>query len=114
MAAYRPWSWIIALRRLGVRNAFTQLLDLSVLQRASQQLAPHDYIVALYVAGSSRRVGVASKLVQQAISDAKIRGVGLAVDTTLTNDSAKNFYKSLGFVESIQTKFSVQFILGME
>jgi len=111
IAMYRPWSWIIALHSLGVRNAFTQLQDLSILHRASQQLAPHDYIVALYVADSSRRIGVASKLVQQAISDAKIRGVGLAVDTTLANDSARNLYKSLGFAESHQTKYSVQFTL---
>ena len=113
MTMYRPWSWISALRLLGVRNILVQLLELFKLQNEARQLKPHDYIVALYVADSSRRIGIASELLQQAITDAKVRGVGLSVDTTLTNNSARNLYESLGFVESHQTKISVQFTLGL-
>ena len=110
---YRPWSWSIALRKLGVHNVFAQLLDQVILQRAARRRDPHDYIIALYVSDSSRRLGVARNLLQIAIADATARGVGLVVDTALMNDSAKNLYESLGFVQSKQTRLSVQLTLGL-
>jgi ribosomal protein S18 acetylase RimI-like enzyme len=113
MTFYRPWDWIRAFRFLGVRKVFVQILELAELQRSARQLAPYDYIVALYVAGSSRRIGVASNMLQHAITDAKVRGVGLVVDTTLLNSPARNLYLSLGFVESHRTKLSAQFTLGL-
>lgn len=111
--AYRPWSWLIALRALGLRKAFAQSQDLAKLQSAAKQLGPHDYIIAVYVAESSRRLGVARQLIEHAIADANLRGVGIAVDTTLSNDSAKNLYQSLGFKESYRTDVSVQFTSGL-
>ena len=113
LVAYRPWSWLVALRSLGIRKAFAQSRDLARLQNAAKQLGPHDYIVAVYVAESFRRLGVARQLIELAIANAKLRGVGIAVDTTLTNDSAKNLYQSLGFKESYRTNVSVQFTWGL-
>jgi GNAT superfamily N-acetyltransferase len=113
LAAYRPWSWLITLRALGIRKALAQSQDLARLQNAAKQLEPHDYIVAVYVAESSRRLGLARQLIEYAIANAKLRGVGIAVDTTLTNDSAKNLYQSLGFKESYRTNVSVQFTWGL-
>ena len=113
MTMYRPWTWIRAFRFLGVRKVFVQILELTELRRAARQLAPHDYIIALCVASSSRRIGVASNMLQHAITNAKVRGVGLAVDTTLLNNSARNQYMSIGFVESHRTKLSVQYTLGL-
>ena len=113
LVAYRPWSWLIALRSLGIRKAFAQSRDLARLQNAAKQLGPYDYIVAVYVAESFRRLGVARQLIEHAIANAKLRGVGIAVDTTLTNDSAKNLYQSLGFKESYRTDVSVQFTWGL-
>ena len=111
LVAYRPWSWLVALRVLGIRSTFAQSQDLTRLQNAAKLLGPHDYIVAVYVAESSRRLGVARQLIELAIADAKLRNVGIAVDTTLTNESAKNLYQSLGFKESYRTNVSVQFTL---
>jgi ribosomal protein S18 acetylase RimI-like enzyme len=111
LTMYRPWSWFNALHLLGVRKVLVQLLELFKLQHKARQLEPHDYIIALYVADSSRRIGVASKLLQHAITDAKVRDVGLSVDTMLTNSAARNLYELLGFVESHRTKMSAQFTL---
>jgi GNAT superfamily N-acetyltransferase len=113
LTMYRPWSWFSTLRIFDIRNTFQQLLDLYSIQRASRQLIPHDYIAALYVADSARRLGIASLLVECAIADTKVRSVGLAVDTALSNESAKSLYKSLSFVESHRTKISAQFTLGL-
>ena len=113
LVAYRPWSWLVALRSLGIRKAFAQSQDLTRLQNAAKQLEPHDYIVAVYVAESFRRLGVARQLIEHAMANAKLRGVGIAVDTTVTNESAKNLYQSLGFKESYRTNVSVQFTLGL-
>jgi ribosomal protein S18 acetylase RimI-like enzyme len=113
LVAYRPWSWLIALRALGIRKALAQSQDLARLQNATKQLGPHDYIAAVYVAESSRRLGLARQLIEYAIADAKLRDVGIAVDTTLTNESAKNLYQSLGFAEFYRTNVSVQFTLGL-
>ena len=113
LVAYRPWSWLVALRSLGIRKAFAQSQDLTRLQNAAKQLEPHDYIVAVYVAESFRRLGVARQLIEHAAADARSRGIGIAVDTTLTNESAKNLYQSLGFKESYRTNVSVQFTLGL-
>jgi ribosomal protein S18 acetylase RimI-like enzyme len=113
LVAYRPWSWLITLRALGIRKAFTQSQDLARLQNAAKQLGPHDYIAAVYVAESSRRLGLARQLIEYAIAEATSRGVGIAVDTTLTNESAKNLYQSLGFAEFYRTNVSVQFTLGL-
>ena len=110
---YRPWSWFNTLRVFEIRNTFQLLQDLYSLQRATRQLTPHDYIAALYVDDSARRLGIASRLIQCAITDTRVRSVGLAVDTALTNESAKSLYISLGFVESRRTKISAQFTLGM-
>ena len=110
---YRPWSWFNTLRIFEIRNTFQLLQDLYSLQRASRQLTPHDYIAALYVGNSARRLGIASQLIQHAITDTKARSVGIAVDTALTNESAKRLYISLGFVESRRTKISAQFTLGL-
>ena len=114
LIAYRPWSWLVALRSLGIRKAFAQLQDLTRLQNAAKQLGPHDYIVALYVAESFRRLGVARQLIENALTDANLRGVGIAVDTTLTSDSAKNLYQSLGFKESYRTNMSVVFVKNID
>jgi ribosomal protein S18 acetylase RimI-like enzyme len=113
LVAYRPWSWLITLRALGIRKALAQSQDLARLQNATKQLGPHDYIAAVYVAESSRRLGLARQLSEYAIADAKLRDVGIAVDTTLTNESAKNLYQSLGFAEFYRTNVSVQFTLGL-
>ena len=113
LVAYRPWSWLVALRSLGIRKAFAQSQDLTRLQNAAKQLEPHDYIVAVYVAESFRRLGVARQLIEHAMANAKLRGVGIAVDTTVTNESAKNLYQSLGFIESYRTDISVQFTLDL-
>ena len=113
LVAYRPWSWLITLRALGIRKALAQSQDLARLQNAAKQLGPHDYIAAVYVAESSRRLGLARQLIEYAIADAKLRDVGIAVDTTLTNESAKNLYQSLGFAEFYRTNVSVQFTLGL-
>jgi ribosomal protein S18 acetylase RimI-like enzyme len=113
LVAYRPWSWLITLRALGIRKALAQSQDLARLQNATKQLGPHDYIAAVYVAESSRRLGLARQLIEYAIADAKLRDVGIAVDTTLTNESAKNLYQSLGFAEFYRTNVSVQFTLGL-
>jgi ribosomal protein S18 acetylase RimI-like enzyme len=113
LVAYRPWSWLITLRALGIRKALAQSQELARLQNAAKQLGPHDYIAAVYVAESSRRLGLARQLIEYAIADAKLRDVGIAVDTTLTNESAKNLYQSLGFAEFYRTNVSVQFTLGL-
>lgn len=113
LVAYRPWSWLVALRALGLRRAFAQSRDLARLQNAANRLGPHDYIVAVYVAESLRRLGVARQLIEHAIADAKLQDVGITVDTTLTNESAINLYQSLGFKESYRTNDSVQFTFGL-
>lgn len=114
LIAYRPWSWLVALRALGIHKAFSQSQDLAKLQSAAKQLGPYDYIVALYVAEPYRRLGVARQLIEHALVDAESRGVGIAVDTTLTNEFAKNLYQSLGFKESYRTNGSVVLVKDID
>lgn len=107
---YRPWSWLVALRAIGVHEVFSQLSDLVRRRNAAKQLDPHDYIAAVYIAETSRRLGLARQLIELAIADAKTRGVGIAVDTTLSNESAKNLYETMGFNEFYRTNVSVLFV----
>lgn len=107
---YRPWSWLVALRAIGIREFLSQLYDLARRRNAAKQLDPHDYIAAVYVAETSRRLGLARQLVELAIADAKTRGVGVVVDTTLSNESAKSLYETMGFDEFFRTNVSVLFV----
>jgi len=111
---YRPWSWISVLRHLGVRELVAQLRDLAHVMRCNARLAPHDYIVALYVDQSARRHGVARTLIARASAEATSRGVGLAVDTLSTNEPARTFYHSVGFREFAVTPRSQVFTWARE
>ena len=110
---HRPWSWMIAIRRLGIAAFSKQLLDLLAVQRATRGLPAHNYIVAVYVDPETRRAGVARQLLGRAVDDARSRGVALAVDTLQSNSSAQHLYLNLGFAERQRTKKSVVFTVGV-
>lgn len=104
---YRPWSWILALGRLGPALFFRQIADVATLRTRTRRLRPHDYIVALYVSEQNRRLGVATDLLRRCASDASSANVGITVDTAINNESALRLYKEAGFVEFSRTRFSV-------
>jgi ribosomal protein S18 acetylase RimI-like enzyme len=111
---YRPWSWLCAVRRLGLRDLLGQFVDLISVRLVTRQLSTHDYILALYVSEDVRRMGIARLLVDAARADAVKRGVALAVDTTLTNFVAQAFYADHGFQAFKRTARSVVFTSGLE
>lgn len=106
-ALHRPWSWITALRRSGPSDFFGQVEDLLAVRRASKHLPTHNYIIALYVSDDLRRSGVAASLVQMAKEEALRGGSILGVDTLQSNQPARSFYRSQGFVEGRHTRRSV-------
>lgn len=109
-AGYRPRSWLSVVRKLGVRASLLQVGDLVQVMRRAGRLAPHDYIVALYVDERVRRLGVARSLLAGAAADSSGRGVGLGVDTLQDNDAARRLYESQGFREDAATSRSRIFI----
>lgn len=111
---HRPWSWMIAIRRLGIAAFSKQLLDVLAVQQAAGSLPAHNYIVAVYVDPGTRRAGIARQLLGRAMEDARSRGVALAVDTLQSNSSAQHLYLNLGFTEQQRTKKSVMFTVGVE
>lgn len=111
---HRPWSWMSALRRLGVAAFSKQLLDVIAVQQAASRLPAHDYIIAVYVDPVTRRAGIARELLGHAIENARSRGVALAVDTLRLNSSAQHLYRNLGFREQHRTKKSVMFTVEVE
>lgn len=104
---HRPFSWILALGRLGPINFFKQFTDLASLQIRISRLQPHDHIIALYVSERSRRLGVATELLRQCIATAASSHVVLGVDTAIDNLNALSLYRSTGFVEQSRTRLSV-------
>jgi ribosomal protein S18 acetylase RimI-like enzyme len=108
-ATYRPWSWLAALARLGVRETLSQLVDVAGVMRHTWALPPHDYIVAVYVDERARRLGVARSLIAAVSADSTRRGVGVAVDTLRGNDAARRLYVSIGFREHASTTRSQMF-----
>lgn len=111
---HRPWSWISAIRRLGVAAFSKQLLNILAVQRAARGLPAHNYIVAVYVDPETRRAGIARQLLGCAVEDARSRRVALAVDTLQSNSSAQVLYRNLGFTERQRTKKSVMLTVGVE
>jgi ribosomal protein S18 acetylase RimI-like enzyme len=111
---YRPWSWLRAVRRLGLRDLFGQFVDLISVRLVTRRLSTHDYILAMYVSEDVRRMGIARLLVDAARADAAKRGVALAVDTTLTNSIAQAFYSGQGFQAFKRTARSVVFTSALE
>lgn len=105
-AAYRPWSWLAVLARLGARETLSQFVDVIRVMRHTRALPPHDYIVAVYVDEGARRLGVARNLVAAVSADSTRRGVGVAVDTLRGNDAARRLYVSIGFREHASTSRS--------
>jgi ribosomal protein S18 acetylase RimI-like enzyme len=104
---HRPISWILAFGRLGPKRFFQQLTDLIFLRIRMSDWPPHDYIIALYVAERSRRLGVATTLLRQCTSTAALSHVALGVDTAIDNVNALDLYRSSGFIEQSQTRISV-------
>lgn len=111
---HRPWSWMIAIRRLGIAAFSKQLLDVLAVQQAAGSLPAHNYIVAVYVDPGTRRAGIARQLLGRAMEDARSQRVALAVDTMQSNSSAQHLYLNLGFTEQQRTKKSVMFTVGVE
>ncbi len=111
---HRPESWILAIRRLGFSDLFSKLRDLLAVRRQARTLKNHDYIVALFVDEGVRRQGLARQLLERAINDSSARGVGLAVDTALSNVAAQTLYASLGFVGHSRTSRSVILTRSLE
>ncbi|NCV45302.1 MAG: GNAT family N-acetyltransferase, partial [Actinobacteria bacterium] len=60
---YRPWSWWLAMYRLGLTSFSRQLVDVITLQRSTDSLQPHDYIIAVYVDEDFRGLGIGRDLV---------------------------------------------------
>lgn len=110
---HRPWSWLSALRSLGVTAFSGQLIDLLAVRCAKMRLPAHNYIVAVYVDPVHRRTGIARQLIRHVMDDAKDHEVALAVDTMKSNPSAQQFYRVLGFTEQRRTKRSVIFAVGV-
>ena len=108
---YRPWSWWLAMYRLGLTSFIRQLVDVISLQRSTDSLEPHDYIVALYVDESVRGLGIGRNLVGSVVESSRMRHVGLMVDTNSDNSVALNLYRELGFQVCKQTKLSTMFTL---
>lgn len=100
---HRPWSWVSVLGKLGVLETLQQVRDLVKVMHHTSQLAPHDYIVALYVDERARRLGLARRLLACAAQDSARRGVDLGVDTLQDNVSARRLYASFGFREVVTT-----------
>jgi len=111
---HQPWSWVLALSRLGVSSFVQQIADLLSLRSSTSRLGPHDYIIALYVSEKSRRTGVATELLRECIAAAASSRVALGVDTTINNDSALHLYRSNGFVEKARTRISVLLMRSAE
>lgn len=108
-AAHRPWSWLVVLARLGVRESLAQLADVVRVMRRTRALPPHDYIVAVYVDERARRLGVARGLLAAVSADSMRREVGVGVDTLQNNDAARRLYLSIGFREDAATSRSQMF-----
>jgi ribosomal protein S18 acetylase RimI-like enzyme len=108
---YRPWSWWLAMYRLGLTSFFRQLVDVITLQRSADSLQPHDYIIAVYVDEDFRGLGIGRDLVESAIENSRMRHVGLMVDTNSDNSVALSLYRQLGFQVCRQTKLSTMFTL---
>ena len=111
---HRPWSWTLAIRRLGIAAFSKQLLDLLAVRQAAGGLPAHNYIVAVYVDPGTRRTGIARQLLERAMGDALSQGVALAVDTLQSNSNAQHLYLNLGFTEQQRTMKSVMFTVGVE
>lgn len=112
--AHRPSSWLTTVRKLGLRESLRQVFDLIQVMRETLKLAPHDYIVALYVDLRARRTGVARGLIGRAITDSSNRGVGLGVDTLQDNEAARRFYENCGFREWTLTTRSTIVTLAVD
>jgi ribosomal protein S18 acetylase RimI-like enzyme len=108
---YRPWSWWLAMYRLGLTSFFRQLVDVITLQRSADSFEPHDYIIAVYVDENFRGSGIGRDLVGSVIESSQMRHVGLMVDTNSDNSVALSFYRQLGFRVRRQTKLSTMFTL---
>jgi ribosomal protein S18 acetylase RimI-like enzyme len=108
---YRPWSWWLAMYRLGLTSFSRQLVDVITLQRSTDSLQPHDYIIAVYVDEDFRGLGIGRDLVRSAIENSQMRHVGLMVDTNSDNSVALSLYRQLGFRDCRQTKLSTMFTL---
>jgi len=102
-----PMSWLLAVRRLGPAEFFGQIWDMVKVQRLRARLEDYDYILALYVDEEFRRLGLARQLLSRAITDARDRRRGLAVDTLLDNQPARRLYDACGFVEQGRTSRSL-------
>jgi GNAT superfamily N-acetyltransferase len=110
----QPTSWLRAVRKLGLKSLLNQLWDLLQVKRRARKLINCDYITAVYVDETERRRGRAHQLLTRVIADSQSRGVGVAVDTNLSNHPARQLYASLGFVERGRTKRSVIFVLNAD
>ena len=108
---YRPWSWWLAMYRLGLPSFFRQLVDVVTIQRSAVSIQPHDYIIAVYVDEDFRGLGIGRDLVRSAIENSQMRHVGLMVDTNSDNSVALSLYRQLGFRVCRQTKLSTMFTL---
>lgn len=113
-ARHRPWSWLAVVRSLGVGASLQQLRDLIQVVRRTGRLAPHDYIVALYVDERARRLGVARSVLARTTADSSGRGLGVGVDTLRDNDAARRLYESQGFRELATTSRSRIFMRSSE
>ena len=108
---YRPWSWWLAMYRLGLTSFFRQLVDVVTIQRSAVSIQPHDYIIAVYVDEGFRGLGIGRDLVGSVIESSQMRHVGLMVDTKSDNSVALSLYRQLGFRVCRQTKLSTMFTL---
>jgi len=111
---YRPWSWWLAMFRLGLISFLRQLVDVTSLQRSADSLPPHDYIIAVYVDETVRGVGIGRHLVESVVESSRVRQVKLLVDTNTDNIVALALYRRLGFEVYKQTKLSTMLISNRE
>jgi len=108
---YRPWSWWLAMYRLGLTSFFRQLIDVVTIQRSAVSIQPHDYIIAVYVDEGFRGLGIGRDLVGSVLESSRMRHVGIMVDTSTDNTVALNLYRQLGFRICRQTKLSTMLTL---
>lgn len=102
-----PTSWFTALHALGLREFIAQVFDTARLKTAARKIAPHDYILALYVDQPHRKQGIAQQLVDVAIRSSVSRRKPIVVDTNLSNLGARRLYERAGFTEHYRTPRSV-------
>jgi ribosomal protein S18 acetylase RimI-like enzyme len=103
----RPTSWLTALHALGLREVSAQVIDFVKLKTAASKIAPHDYILALYVDQPHRKHGIARQLIDAAIRSSGSRRNPIVVDTNLSNLGARSLYEKAGFSEQHRTSRSV-------